>query len=226
MNHMIKLNNTTKQYKINKLNTITAVQNITLNISEGKLIVIKGASGSGKSTILSLIAGLCKPTTGEVIVDNKRISKLPDDFLSLYRRKNIGFIFQKYNLISTLSVQDNILVPVIPNNPDEKIIQEELDDVMEKFGILDKKDILVKNLSGGEQQRVAICRSMINNPKIIIADEPTANLDEKLSLEFIEILGLLKQTKKTIVVATHDPLFFNLDIVDEIVEMKNGQIVS
>ena len=223
---MIKLNDVTKIYEINKNNSVIAIKDINLAIKEGELVVLKGASGSGKSTILSLIAGLCKPTNGEVIVDEKRISKLPDDFLSLYRRHNIGFIFQKYNLIPTLSVQDNILVPLIPDNPDEKSIEDKLNLVMSKFNILHKKEITVKNLSGGEQQRVAISRSMINDPKIIIADEPTANLDEKLSLDFIEILKQLKQTGKTIIVATHDPLFFELDFVDKIIDVKNGKIIS
>ena len=223
---MIKLKNITKTYEINKNNIVTALNDISLSINEGELVVLKGASGSGKSTILSLIAGLSKPTHGEVIIDEKRISKLPDDFLALYRWENIGFIFQKYNLIPTLTVQDNILVPLIPNNPDEKLIKKQLDDVMDKFNISHKKDIVVKSLSGGEQQRVAISRSMINNPKIIIADEPTANLDEKLSLNFIDILKQLKQTHKTIIVATHDPLFFDLDFVDKIIEVKNGKIIS
>lgn len=222
---MINLINITKTYKINNQDSINAVQNINLSFKEGELIVLKGASGSGKSTILSLLAGMTKPTSGEVIVDNKRISKLPDKFLALYRRENIGFIFQKYNLIPNISVQDNILLPLVPSNPSEDEIHEQLNIVMEKFNILHKKDTVVKNLSGGEQQRVAISRAMINNPKIIIADEPTANLDEKLSLHFIEILKQLKDTNKTIIVATHDPLFFNLDFVDKIVEMKNGEIV-
>ncbi|MEA3384594.1 MAG: ABC transporter ATP-binding protein [Campylobacterota bacterium] len=222
---MINLINITKTYKINNQDSINAVQNINLSFKEGELIVLKGASGSGKSTILSLLAGMTKPTSGEVIVDKKRISKLPDKFLALYRRENIGFIFQKYNLIPNISVQDNILLPLVPSNPSEDEIHEQLNIVMEKFNILHKKDTVVKNLSGGEQQRVAISRAMINNPKIIIADEPTANLDEKLSLHFIEILKQLKDTNKTIIVATHDPLFFNLDFVDKIVEMKNGEIV-
>ena len=222
---MIRLKNLTKKYEINKNNIVTAIKNIDLTIKEGQLIILKGASGSGKSTILSLIAGLSKPTEGEVIVDGKRISKLPDDFLSLYRRENIGFIFQKYNLIPTLTVQDNILVPLIPENRDEESLQKDLDDVMERFNIKHKQHIIVKNLSGGEQQRVAIARSMINNPKIIIADEPTANLDEKLSLDFISILKELKDTQKTIIVATHDPLFFNLDFADEAIDMKNGQMI-
>ncbi len=221
---MIKLENVTKIYEINNDHKVTALENINLEFKEGELIVLKGASGSGKSTILSLIAALSKPTTGEVIVDNNRISKLPDNFAALYRRKNIGFIFQKYNLIPTLSVKDNILLPLVPTNPDEKEALNKLNQVMEKFDISHKQNMIVRNLSGGEQQRVAIARAHINDPKIIIADEPTANLDEKLSLNFIEILRKLKQSNKTIIVATHDPLFFNLDFVDKIIEIKNGTI--
>ncbi len=160
-----------------------------------------------------------------MIVDNKQISKLADNFASLYRRENIGFIFQKYNLIANLTVKENIAIPLIPNNPEEKDLEVLLDTVMKKFQIEHKKDIIVKNLSGGEQQRVAIARANINDPKIIIADEPTANLDEKLSLHFIEILKTLKQSNKTIIIATHDPIFFNLDFVDKIIEIHNGNIV-
>jgi len=222
---MIFLKNITKIYEINKTNSIKALENINLHIKEGELVVLKGVSGSGKSTILSLIAGLSKPTTGEVIVDNQRVSKLPDDFASNYRQNTIGFIFQKYNLIPTLSVLENIIVPLIPINPDKQKVKERVDKVLREFNILDKKDNIVRNLSGGEQQRVAIARALINNPKIIIADEPTANLDEKLSQDFINILKMLKEKNKTIIVATHDPLFFNLDIVDRIIEIKNGKII-
>jgi putative ABC transport system ATP-binding protein len=203
---------------------VIALDNINLEIQEGELVVLKGASGSGKSTILSLIAALSKPTTGEVIVDTKRISKLPDNFAALYRRENIGFIFQKYNLIPNLSVEDNILLPLIPTNPDENEAQKQLNYVIEKFNIAHKQKAIVRNLSGGEQQRVAIARAHINNPKIIIADEPTANLDEKLSLNFIEILKELKKSNKTMIIATHDPLFFNLDFVDRTIEIHNGKV--
>ncbi len=222
---MITLENVSKIYELNKNHNIKALDNINLHIKEGELVVLKGVSGSGKSTILSLIAALTKPTEGEVLVNEKRISKLPDNFASDYRQQDIGFIFQKYNLIPTLSVKENILLPLVPTNPKESEAQEKLNKVLEQFQIAHKKDEIVRNLSGGEQQRVAIARAHVNNPKIIIADEPTANLDEQLSLDFIEILKQLKNEGKTIVIATHDPLFFDLEIVDKIIEVKAGKIL-
>ena len=221
---MIELKNITKIYDLNKNDQVVALKDINLSINEGELIILKGSSGSGKSTILSLIAALNKPTSGEVLVDEKKISKLPDNFASVYRRDNIGFIFQKYNLIADISVKENILLPLIPLNPNSNELDEKLNLVMERFKIFHKKETLVKNLSGGEQQRVAIARANVNNPKIILADEPTANLDEKLSLHFIDILRELKNSGKTIVVATHDPLFFNLDFVNRKIEVSNGTI--
>ena len=222
---MITLKNITKKYELNRNNTVTALEDIDIKIDEGELVVLKGVSGSGKSTVLSLIASLTKPTEGEVIVDGQRVSKLPDNFASDYRQKSIGFVFQKYNLIPTLTVVDNILLPLVPTNPNQNEARAKLDRVMEQFKIYDKRDTIVRNLSGGEQQRVAIARALINNPNIIIADEPTANLDEKLSLDFIEILRLLKESGKTVVVATHDPLFFDLDIVDRVIEMQKGRVL-
>ncbi|QOY52870.1 ABC transporter ATP-binding protein [Candidatus Sulfurimonas baltica] len=221
---MIELKNITKKYEINKNNIITAIDNINLSIKEGELVVLRGPSGSGKSTILSLIAALSKPTSGEVIVDKKRISKLSDDFASDFRRDNIGFIFQKYNLLANLSVKENIILPLIPMNLHVDVIEQKLSRVLDMFHIEHKKDILVKNLSGGEQQRVAIARAYINEPKIILADEPTANLDKNLSLAFIAILKELKAQGRTVVIATHDPVFFTLDIVDREIEINQGVI--
>ncbi len=222
---MIELKEIVKQYEVNNQNIVTALKGINLHIKEGELVVLKGSSGSGKSTILSLIAALSKPTSGEIIVDGDRISKLPDNFASDFRRNSIGFVFQKYNLIPTLSVKENIILPLVPMNLDEKDIENKLSRVLKMFHIEHKKNQLVKNLSGGEQQRVAIARANINNPKIIIADEPTANLDEKLSLHFIDIVKELKSQGKTIVIATHDPLFFGLDIVDREIEIYQGAII-
>lgn len=222
---MIELIDVVKEYETNAAEIVRALKGINIRINRGELVVLRGASGSGKSTILSLIAALSKPTSGEVIIGKDRISKLSDNFASDYRRNTIGFIFQKYNLIPTLSVKENIVLPLVPINMEAKEIDMKLSLVLKSFHIEHKENQLVKNLSGGEQQRVAIARANINNPQIILADEPTANLDEKLSLAFIEILKELKSQGKTIVIATHDPLFFGLDIVDREIEIYQGSIV-
>lgn len=222
---MIHFTNVTKEFVINKNNRITALKNINLEIQQGEVVVLKGASGSGKSTILSLIVALSKPTTGEVIVNEQRVSKLPDNFASQYRRESVGIIFQKFNLIPNLSVKENILVPLIPKNIQEVQGEERLRAVMEQFKISHKQDVIVKNLSGGEQQRVAIARALVNNPHIIIADEPTANLDKDLSLHFIEEIRDLKKEGKTVVIATHDPLFDDLEFIDTTIHISNGEII-
>jgi putative ABC transport system ATP-binding protein len=218
---MIKLKNISKIYK-----ATIALDHIDLQLQKGELVVLQGASGSGKSTLLSLIAALHKPSSGEVIVDDEPISKLTDKFAADYRRENIGFIFQKYNLIANLTVKENILTPLIPQNLDSEFVENKLQEVMKKFQIEHKQKEEIQNLSGGEQQRVAIARAHINNPKIIIADEPTANLDQKLSKNFIDILKQLKSQNKTIIIATHDPIFFDLDFVDRMIKMEHGKIIS
>lgn len=222
---MIEIKNIFKKYVVNKNTSVVALNGVSLEFKEGEVVVIKGSSGSGKSTLLSLIAALSKPTEGEVIVDDKHISKLPDNFASTYRRDNIGFIFQKYNLIAGLNVIENISLPLVPLNLDTNEMQNKVESAMSMFNISHKKDSVVENLSGGEQQRVAIARANVNTPKIILADEPTANLDEKLSLHFIDMIKDLKSLNKTIVIATHDPLFFGLDFVDKEIELKDGVVV-
>jgi len=211
---MIEIKNISKSFR----DGVYVLKEFNLSIQEGELILIKGKSGSGKSTLLALIAGILKPTEGLVIVDSKQISKLAEHFCSAYRRDNIGVIFQKYNLIEDLSVEENIALPLFPLEISKRDIDTKVARVMEAFHIEHKAKELVKNLSGGEQQRCAIARANVANPKIIIADEPTANLDEQLSLSFIEMLKSMKKEKKTIILATHDPLFFDLDFVDRVVD--------
>ena len=222
---MIEIKNVTKIYNYGLSNEITALSDVSFKINVGELVILRGVSGSGKSTLLSIIAALQKPTFGEVIVKNERISKLPDNFASLFRRENIGFIFQKFNLIPTLSVFDNIITPLIPENLSDKEIESKAVNVMNEFNIIHKKDELVRNLSGGEQQRVAIARALVNNPCIILADEPTASIDEKLSLQFLEYIKKMKNYGKTIIIATHDPMFFNLPFADKEIIIRNGKVV-
>ncbi|AFL69639.1 ABC transporter ATP-binding protein [Sulfurospirillum barnesii] len=222
---MIVLENVYKQYETSA-QRVDALQNISLHVKEGECVILKGASGSGKSTILSLIAGLCKPSSGNVMVDGASISKLIDPFSAHVRREKIGFIFQRFHLISNLSVKENILLPLIPSNPDAKVLDAKVNAVMQRCEIAHKANTLTRYLSGGEQQRVSIARALVNSPKIILADEPTANLDETLSLHFIDMLRSLKNEGVSMLIATHDPLFFQLEFADRIIEVKHGVIVG
>ena len=221
---MIKIKNLNKIFYENTNKEFYALKDINLNIKKSSCVVLKGVSGSGKSTLLSLIATLQKPTSGEIVVENESIAKLPDFHASNFRARKIGFIFQSFNLFNELSVKDNISLPLIPLGFSQKQIDEKVINTLKLSNILHKKDELVSNLSGGEKQRCAIARALVNNCEIILCDEPTASLDYENSKNFIEILKELKELKKTIIIATHDPIFDNLDFVDKIINIKNGMI--
>ncbi|MCT7582888.1 ABC transporter ATP-binding protein [Aliarcobacter butzleri] len=221
---MIKIKNLNKIFYENTNKEFYALKDINLNIKKSSCVVLKGVSGSGKSTLLSLIATLQKPSSGEIVVENESIAKLPDFHASNFRARKIGFIFQSFNLFNELSVKDNISLPLIPLGFSQKQIDEKVISTLKLANILHKKDELVSNLSGGEKQRCAIARALVNDCEIILCDEPTANLDYENSKNFIEILKELKELKKTIIIATHDPIFDNLDFVDSEILIKNGQI--
>jgi putative ABC transport system ATP-binding protein len=222
---MIKLKELTLTYNIEKENEFKALKNINLHINSHELVILKGVSGSGKSTLLSLIVALIKPTSGEIKVDNKLIAKLPDVHASKFRSQDIGFIFQSFNLFENLTVYENIALPLVPLKLSQKEIETKVNCALELANISHKKTQSVKNLSGGEKQRTAIARALVNNPKIILCDEPTANLDKANSLAFIEVLKELKSLDKTIVIATHDPLFESLEFVDRVIFIENGEIL-
>ena len=221
---MICLRNVCKRFAQGD-EAIEALKDVSLEIAQGECVVLRGASGSGKSTLLSLIAGLAQPSSGEIRVLDREISKLPEHLSALFRRAHIGFIFQKFHLIPGLNVEENVIAPLIPANLPLSLLQEKARAKMETLCIASKAKRNVRRLSGGEQQRVAIARALINDPVLILADEPTANLDAKLSGELIEHLYMLKQSGVTLLIATHDPLFFDLAFVDRIIELKNGRMV-
>ena len=183
---------------------IKAADDINISINKGEFVTIVGASGSGKSTLLHLIGGLDNPSSGEVIIDEKSIGKLKYDDLCAFRRRNIGFIFQSFNLLPVLSVYENIVLPVRIDN--KKVDREYVEEIMRTLGIWHKKDAIPSKLSGGQQQRVAIARALAPRPAIILADEPTGNLDSKNS---DEVIGMLKECSKkynqTILLITHEP---------------------
>ena len=206
-------------------NPFYALKDINLTIAKGEAVVISGVSGSGKSTLLSIIASLDRPSSGRVIVDGEPISKLPDIHASAYRARSIGFIFQHFNLIESLSVEENVIAPLINSQLDMTTIYSMVKRSMEVANISHKASQSISELSGGERQRCAIARALVNDPNIIICDEPTANLDRENSILFIDILSRLKAEGKSIIIATHDPLFDSLPFESRVIEMVDGEIV-
>ncbi len=202
-----------------------ALKSINLKISRGEFVVLKGVSGSGKTTLLSIMAGLDRPSKGGVTVEGELLPKLPDAHLSRFRGRHIGMIFQHYNLIETLTVRENVLTPLVPMGIDAYEARKRTEASMDRANILHKADLQVRYLSGGEKQRAAIARAIVSEPEIILCDEPTANLDRENSLKFLDILIEINKGGKTIVVATHDPIFEELDIPRTSIEMEDGIIV-
>ena len=197
---------------------------INLHIKRGECIILKGISGSGKTTLLSIIAGLDRPSKGKVLIDDEPISKLPDIFASKIRAKKIGMIFQHFNLFENLSVYENVTVPLIPSGLPLDDIYRAVDKSLKVANIYHKRSLVASRLSGGEKQRCAIARALVADPDIIVCDEPTANLDSQNSILFIETIKELHLMGKTIVIATHDPLFENLNFKSRIVPMFDGKI--
>ena len=189
---MINIKNLNMIYNYEKPNQFQALKNINLTIKQNQFVVLKGVSGSGKSTLLSLIATFIKPTNGLLEVDGEQVSRLPDIYASNFRLEKLGFIFQSFNLFDELSVYDNVSMPLIPLDLSNKTISLKIENALKNANISHKADQKVSELSGGEKQRCTIARALVNEPKIISCDEPTANLDKQNSLRFIEILHQLK----------------------------------
>jgi len=210
-----------KKYYGAEPNITRALDGVTLSIEKGEFVAIVGTSGSGKSTLLNMIGGLDVPTSGQVVVDGKELSKLKDEELTVFRRRKIGFIFQNYNLVPVLNVFENIVLPVeLDGNKVDKKFMNEVVQMLE-----DKLNNMPNNLSGGQQQRVAIARALVSKPAIVLADEPTGNLDSKTSAD---VLGLLKTTSQkfhqTLVMITHNSEIAQL--ADRIIRIEDGKIVQ
>ena len=210
-----------KKYYGAEPNITRALDGVTLSIEKGEFVAIVGTSGSGKSTLLNMIGGLDVPTSGQVVVDGKELSKLKDEELTVFRRRKIGFIFQNYNLVPVLNVYENIVLPVELDG--NKVDKKFMDEVVRMLALEDKLNNMPNNLSGGQQQRVAIARALVSKPAIVLADEPTGNLDSKTSAD---VLGLLKVTSQkfhqTLVMITHNTEIAQL--ADRIIRIEDGKI--
>ena len=224
MQAVIKTNNVSKVYNPGMADEIKAVTDVTIQINKAEVTVLKGPSGSGKTTLLSLIGGMSRPTQGNIYINDKDVAKLPERFLAQIRRKTFGFIFQQFNLIKDISVIENVMLPLFPLDIGVREIKARAESILEDLNILNKKNMKVKRLSGGEQQRVAIVRALINQPEIILADEPTAHLDTKLSQELLDILKKMNAQGKVIIIGTHDPLVYESTLVNRIIEMRDGMV--
>lgn len=219
---ILRVENLTKIYG-KKETQVVALDNVSFSVKKGEFVAIVGASGSGKSTLLHLIGGVDRPTKGKVYIDGKDIFALDDDKLAIFRRRQIGLVYQFYNLIPILNVEENITLPLALDN--RKVSNEEVENMLSHLGLEKRRYHLPNELSGGQQQRTSIGRALITRPTIVLADEPTGNLDSKSSDEIVALLKKSnKELKQTIIMITH-----NLEIAkmaDRIIKIEDGKIIS
>ena len=237
---MIQLLDIKKGFNLGKTNEFIAVNGVTLSLEPNRITVLKGPSGSGKTTLLSLIGCMARPTSGRIHLqgfsfartglpengDNSHleVTSLPERFLTEIRRRTFGFIFQQFNLIKGITVLENVMLPSYPLGEKYGSVKKRALDLLDLFNLANRASARVEWLSGGEAQRVAIARALMNDPPVIIADEPTAHLDSKLSQEFMTIMADLKDQGKTAIIASHDPLVFEAPMVDRVIAVRDGRI--
>ena len=219
---ILKVENLTKTYGSGE-NLVHALDDVSFSVEKGEFVAIVGASGSGKSTLLHLIGGVDRPTSGKIFVDGNDISKMNDDKLAVFRRRQVGIVYQFYNLIPILTVEENITLPCDLDG--RGVDRERLEMILDSFGLRARRKHLPNQLSGGQQQRTSIARALINNPSLVLADEPTGNLDSKSSEEVMSMLKMCNQSYgQTVIMITH-----NLDIAkqaDRIITISDGKIVE
>lgn len=220
--NIIKIKNVKKTYQMGP-EYIQAVDGISLNIQAGEICCLVGKSGSGKSTLLNLVAGLEKPTAGQIIFHKKHIERMNEDQLAAFRQKYVGFVFQSYNLLPTLTAMENVTLPLIFRNVPIKERNERAMEMLKAVGLEDRANHKPKEMSGGQQQRVSIARAFINHPEVVFADEPTGNLDTKTTFEMMDLItGLASDNHQTLIIVTHDLELS--DYADRIVMLSDGKI--
>jgi len=221
---MIELINIRKVFNQGKPNEFVAIHGVNLLINPHQVTVFKGPSGSGKTTLLSVIGCMARPTSGRIMLSGREITSLPERFLTEIRQKTFGFIFQQFNLIKGVTALENAMLPAYPSGEKHASLKKRAMSLFDLFDLSSKASSRVEWLSGGEAQRVTIVRALINNPSVIIADEPTAHLDSKLSKEFMEIIARLRAEQKTVLIASHDPLVYESSFIDRVINVRDGNI--
>lgn len=222
---LVSVEDVTKLYNRGEPDEVQAVRGVSLTVSAGEVLVLEGPSGSGKTSLLTVIGCMSRPTSGQVVVGGRRVSRLSETALTEVRRSTFGFIFQHLHLIPNLSVEDNVRLPLVPTGMSLEEIRRRVDRVLDSVRIDHRRAAMAGRISGGEQQRTAIARALINDPEVIIADEPTAHLDGALSAELLEFLAGLNSAGTTIVIATHDPRVIEHDLVHRRVALSDGRLV-
>jgi len=221
---ILEANDVSKHYQMGEV-TVDALDGVDFVVEKGEFVAVMGPSGSGKSTLLHLLGGLDKTSDGEVSLGGRRLSVMSDKEVTLARRRNVGFVFQFYNLLPTLTAEENIALPLLIDGKKLKQYQGKIDELLELVGLTDRRKHKPDQLSGGEQQRVAIARAFVNDPDIVLTDEPTGNLDSRAGEEVMKLLRRsCDELSQTIVVVTHDPKAASF--ADRIVFLKDGQIAS
>lgn len=221
---MIKLKDVRKTFNSGKPNEFVAVEKLSLSLDAEKTTVLMGPSGSGKTTLLSLIGCMARPTSGRIWLSGTEITSLPERFLTELRRTTFGFVFQHLNLIKGITALENTMLPSYPLGEKHAALKKRGMELFARFAIASKANEKTESLSGGEAQRVAIVRALMNNPSVIIADEPTAHLDTRLSLELMELFGRLKDEGRTLLISSHDPMVCQSVLVDRVVNLRDGKI--
>jgi putative ABC transport system ATP-binding protein len=221
---MIELLQVSKTFNAGQPNEFTAVREVSFGIEPGRVTALRGPSGSGKTTLLGLIGGLTRPSSGRVRLDGRDISALPERFLTELRRATFGFVFQQFQLIRGLSVLENVMLPATPTGRPYAEVRARAQQLLADFDLAGRAEAKAQWLSGGEAQRVAIARALINDPKVILADEPTAHLDSVLSRQILAIFADLRAQGRSVILSSHDPLVFEFGLVERLVEIRDGQV--
>jgi putative ABC transport system ATP-binding protein len=223
---VIQLSGITKTFNVGKPNEFHALNGIDLEVALNEVSVFIGPNGSGKTTLLSILGCMSRPTSGRIWLKGRELTSLPERFAVEIRRETFGFIFQNYNLIKGITVLENTMLPAYPTGIKYREIRDRALSLLESLGMGSKTQERVEHLSGGEQQRAAIARALVNGPSIVIADEPTAHLDSELAQRLLDIFAGFKEEGKTILIACHDPLVFESPVVDRVISMRDGRIVE